>query len=90
MRCFVGFPQASGQHRKMLIDFGVLSGKLLEGGLADKLEFAIGYSNDRRRPRQSVDDGEVADDCTRTQNCKYPLLPLGRVEQTLSKPLSSR
>src|SRR5262249_28791216 len=77
----------------MLIDFRVLLGKALEGNFADKAELAVGYGNDRRRPRQSIDDGELAYDSPRTKNRNYPLLALRRcqadLEQTLIKPIAT-
>jgi hypothetical protein len=65
----------------------------VKGNLADKAELAVGHGNDRRRPRQPIDHGEVADDRTRTENRNYPLLALRRcqadLEQTLIEPIAT-
>src|SRR5262245_3917974 len=77
----------------MVIDFWVLSGKVLEGNLANKVELGVGHGSDRRGSRQPIDHGEVADDRTRTEKRNYPLVTLRRcqadLEQTLIEPIAT-
>lgn len=77
----------------MLVDFWVLSGKVLKGNLANKVELGVGHSSDRCRSRQPIDHGEVADYRTRTEKRNYPLLALRRcqadLEQTLIEPIAT-
>src|SRR5262245_39126532 len=64
---FVSLSQASSQQlHKILIDFWALSSKVLEGISAEKAKLAVDQGNNRSRPWQTVEHGEVADDCTRS------------------------
>jgi hypothetical protein len=63
----VGLSQPSSQQlHKILMDFWMLSDKVLEGSSAEKAKLAVSQGKDRCGPWQPVDYSEVADDCART------------------------
>src|SRR6185437_12671981 len=71
----------------------MLPSKVLEGTSANKAELAVGHADDRCRPRQRIDHSKVADDCTWSENRKYPLFIMRRcqadLEQTLVEPIAT-
>src|SRR6266478_5697048 len=62
--CLVGLSQARGHHvDEVLVNFRMPYGPFFEFRAADEPQLAISDREHRRRPRLSVEDGKLADDC---------------------------